>query len=155
MRTDVDDAFAALAQRRERRSRRAGVASDNDKAGEPRTRVDGPFERRILPTMRLCVTGLLPPEIDALAIRPTLSGFVVSSDIASGPDVRIYDHARGRELWLRGSKEVRACIAPALHPRRDASGRSRSVAVELYRRVLPGHVVELEVVARGGERSLW
>lgn len=114
---------------------------------------EGPVDRRITINRRLSLTALLPTEADWVSVRPTISGIVVSTDVAVGVLVAVRQVAGRRELWLRG-RELRALLPPTLVPRRDRRRRLRSVPVEVYRRGLPDHGVELEIVPRGEPRSL-
>lgn len=114
---------------------------------------DGPFERRITTNRRLSLTALLPPEVDFVSVRRTISGIIVSTDVSAGVIVDVRTCASRREVWLRG-REVRLLLPTALVPRRDRRGLLNSVPVEVYRRQLPDHGLELEVVPRGERRSL-
>ncbi len=143
----LDDLFApleALGAARRRTSSRGATALADD---------DGPVDRHITTNRRISLTALLPSEVDMVSVRRTISGLVISTDVAAGVLVALRAVAGRREVWLRG-REVRRLLPAALVPRRDRRRRLRSVPVDVYRRELPDRGVELEIVPRGERRSL-
>jgi hypothetical protein len=115
---------------------------------------DGPFDRRFTTNRRISITALVPPEVDVLALRQTMSGIVLSTDVASGVIVPVRQVGQRREVWLRG-KVIRMFLPASLMPQRSRHNRQRSVALDVYKRVLPNRGLELEMVPRGSRRSPW
>ena len=116
---------------------------------------DGPYDRRLTTNRRISITALVPPEVDVLALRKTGSGIVLSTDVASGVNVPVRQVGKRREIWLRG-KVIRTLLPESLMPQRSRHNRQRpSVALDVYKRVLPNRGLELEMVPRGSRRSPW
>ncbi len=115
---------------------------------------DGPYDRRITANRRISITSLVPPEEDVLAIRKTWSGFVLTTDVASGVNVPVHQVGKRREVWLRG-KDISMFLSAFLISQQSRDNQHRSVALDVYRRVLPNRGLELEMVLRGSRRSPW
>ncbi len=115
---------------------------------------DGPYDRRLTANRRISITALVPPDVDILALRKTWSGILLSTDVASGVNVPVRQVGKRREVWLRG-KVIRTFLPASLMPQRSRHNRQRSVALDVYRRVLPNRGLELEMVPRGSRRSPW
>ena len=117
---------------------------------------DGPYDRHLTGNRRISITALVPPDVDILALRKTGSGILLSTDVASGVNVPVRQVGKRREVWLRG-KVIRTLLPASLMPQRSRHSRqrSRSVALDVYRRVLPNRGLELEMVPRGSRRSPW
>jgi hypothetical protein len=142
----IDDLFApldALGPSRRARSRPVNSISYDE----------GPFDRHITTNRRLSLTALLPGHVDKVSVRRTVSGIIVSSDVAAGIILTVQWISGRREIWLRG-QELRKLVPSTLQPRRDRHGWLHSVPVDVYRRMLFDQGIELEVVPRGAQRSL-
>lgn len=116
--------------------------------------VDGPFDRRLTTNRRVSVTALVPNEVDCLAIRRTVGGVVLTTDLSQGPLIQVRQIGSRRELWLRGH-EVRQVLPEIFAVRRDAKGRLRSVPLEISIRRFPNGHLELVLLKRHTRGVSW
>ena len=141
-------ALDALSNRPQRK-RRSKAPKKNSTITE-----DGPYDRRLTANRRISITSLVPPEVDVLALRQTWSGIVLSTDVASGVNVPVHQVGKRREVWLRG-KDIRMFLPAFLISQQSRDNQQQSIALDVYRRVLPNRGLELEMVLRGTRRSPW
>lgn len=118
----------------------------------PKGVVTGPFDRRLYSTRCISITGLVPDGVDLLTLRESISGLILSTEITRGIVVPVRISRKRRELWLRG-KTIRPLVNKKFGNR--SGSQRRSVPLEVYKRLLPRHGFELELVLRGSRRSPW
>ncbi len=119
-----------------------------------RPKVLGPFERRLSSTRCISVTKLVPEGVELLMVRESLSGLILSTEIMiRGLPVPVRTSRNRREIYLRG-REVRLLVNKKFGKLGRGSKRT-SIPLEIYKRQLPRHGFELELVQRGSRRSPW
>jgi len=115
--------------------------------------VTGPFDRRLSSTRCISITNLVPEGVELLTMRESLSGLILSTEITHGILVPVQTSRNRREVWLRGNT-IRPLVNKKFGKRGSGSQR-KSILLEVYKRQLPRHGFELELVRRGSRRSPW
>ena len=119
-----------------------------------RPTVSGPFDRRLSSTRCISITNLVPEGVELLTMRESLSGLILSTEIMiRGLPVPVRTSRNRREVYLRG-REIRPLVNKKFGERGRGSQRT-SIPLDVYKRQLPRHGFELELVQRGSRRSPW